>query len=483
MVQGLGHDLHSESGCLFSNGHGQSLGTDDRVVEAGDHVSGQVDLICGVVVVIQGELAAGHVQLVFAFQILRLGRRGRDGDMVQGLGHDLHSESGCLFSNGHGQSLETDDRVVEAGDHDSGQVDLIGGAVVVIQGHSTAGHVQSVLAFQILRLGRQRGDGDMIQRLGDDFNLEGGRLFFERHRQGLGTDDRVVEAGDHVSGQVDLICGVVVVIQGELAAGHVQLVFAFQILRLGRRGRDGDMVQGLGHDLHSESGCLFSNGHGQSLGTDDRVVEAGDHVSGQVDLICGVVVVIQGHSTAGHVQLVLAFQILRLGRQHRHGDVIQRLGDDFNLEGGRFPLVGHGQDLPTDRFVVKALDRFGGQVDHFAGIVIVIQSHLAAGHVQIVLAFQILRFGRQRGDLDMIQSLGHDLYLKGSRLFFKRHRQGLGADDGVVEAANHVSSQHFFLHDIIVVVGRNAAAGDVQSILLLQIGQLLRQCLHLNGVN
>ena len=323
---GVLHHFHGE-GCglsLISNGEG--LGANGCVFETGNHSQGQVDFVGGIIIVAESQFTAGDIQFIPVLAVLGLDRLGSDSNGSQTLGLNLHMEGIGLFSQGNGQLLLAYPGIIKAGDHILGQVDLFLGTVVIVQGDLTAGQIQSVLTLQIGQLGGKIGQADRGQALGLDLHIEGGSLAGVGNSQGILAQNSVVKARNHVLGEFHLCCGAVIVVQGDLTAGDIQSLLILQVTQLLRQAAHSNGGQSLGLHFHGKGESEAAVGDRQFLTANLGVVETCDHGIGQRDLLGGFIVIGQLQHAAGDIQLILAFQIRKLGRLFLQDNALQLSG-------------------------------------------------------------------------------------------------------------------------------------------------------------
>ena len=287
---------------------------------------------------------------------------------------------------------------VIAADHALRQGNVLLSAVVVHQRHQYAVHIQR-RSFQILALGRPlQPDGIQRSVIDHDHQSFRIRLVLIRNRQGLGADLRLVVSRyrDSLVRQIQRLrlrrVVALVVEQGQLTAGQVQIVLVHQIHGLVRQGLHFDGSQFLFHDLHPELGGLALIRHSENLGTGLRVVKPGDlHVREllqSLGLLPALSAQTVGHGQCRAVQIQsipgeIAGLYRRLHGKGGKGPRARRLGHG-NLEGILGPAIGDVQGLGSGLRVVKACHHVGGQGDGFAVFTVVYNHNLPAGQIQFL---------------------------------------------------------------------------------------------------
>ena len=401
---------------------------------------------------------------------------GLAGKQVQGLAiqcdgsaeADLHVVGGGEAAVIDGQGDGTQLGIIETGDHIGSHFDGLPGAVVVTQGQFAAGYIQFALVNQELQLVGQLGQFHRGQCLFLNGNLEGGGLAVVGNGQSLLTGNGIVKSADHVQRQIHLFGGAVVVVQGQLAAGHIQGLLGLQIDGLVGEGCDGNVIQA--EDEYIEGGGMIVVQDSQSLAAGNGVIKAADHFLCHLHLHGLAVLVGNGDLAAGHIQLMGILQIGGLDGEGCNGDLAD--GNDVDLEGGGEPAQGDGQSLGACNGVVVAGDHVSGQCRVTGRTVFIGNSQGRTGHIQLIPVLQVVLLGRLAGQGDGLH--GNDFYGIVNTEAFVGDLQRQLTVIGVVKTADHILGDGDGFGLAGVVGQLQSAAGNIQLFHKLQVAGLGR---------
>ena len=153
-----------------------------------------------------------------------------------------------------------------------------------------------------------------------------------------------------------------------------------------------------------------AQGNGNSLLACRGVIEAGNHIGGQLRPTDLPVFICNGQDCSGHIQFIPELEVVLLRRLACQGDGLH--GDDFHGIIQTHALIGNHQGQFAVVGVVKAADHIPGDGLLFRLAGIVGQRQNAAGYIQRLNKLQVLCLGGLGGKADFADMLLHGIALQ-----------------------------------------------------------------------